>query len=104
MTLVTETGGSWHLDKRVPIATIGAIVIQAMALAWMVSSMNSRIEALEVYTNELKATRIRERMAVEEAATVDMRATQAHLDQQLDRLEVKIDRVSERLGVRPPVQ
>jgi len=104
MTLVTETGGSWHLDKRVPIATIGAIVLQALALGWMVSSMDSRIAALEVYTNEIRGARIRERMAVEEAATVNLRETQGHLDQQLDRLEVKIDRVSERLGVRPSPQ
>jgi hypothetical protein len=101
MTITEEKpGGSWHLDRRVPIATIGAIILQAAAFGWMVSSMDSRIQSLENYSVELRAAKITERLAVEEAATIELRASNVHVGQQLDRLENKIDHLSERLGVR----
>lgn len=38
---------SWHLDKRVPIALVGAILIQTFTLGWWSASMSYRISALE---------------------------------------------------------
>lgn len=92
------TGAEWHLDKRVPIATIGAIVLQAVALGWMVSAMDGRVQALEIYTNELKAARISERLAIVETNTAQSNRKFEHLDMQLNRLEDKVDRIADRVG------
>jgi hypothetical protein len=95
-----DTENSWHLDKRVPIATVIAIIVQAVAFGMMVSSMDGRILALESYSSELRAARLRERIAVEEAATIQTVSKFSHLDDQLDRLEDKIDKIAERVGAR----
>ena len=39
------TEQQWHLDKRVPIALILAIIIQVAGAAYWASKMESRIEA-----------------------------------------------------------
>jgi hypothetical protein len=91
---------AWHLDKRIPIATILAILGQAIALGWLASSMDGRIAALEAYSNEMKSARIRERMSVEEANTVVASQRFQHLDNQLDRLEDKVDRIADKVGAK----
>ena len=41
----------WHLDKRVPIALIFAIVMQTGAAFWWASSISSRVEQIEMRFN-----------------------------------------------------
>ena len=91
---------AWHLDKRVPIVTVIAILGQAVALGWLASSMDGRVAALEVYATELRSSRLRERIAVEEANTVVTGQRFEHLDNQLDRLEDKLDKIAEKIGAR----
>lgn len=43
----TPEEGARHLDKKVPIALIGSLVLQSMALVWWASKMDSRVEQLE---------------------------------------------------------
>lgn len=38
---------TWHLDKRVPIALIGALILQTFAFGWWASAITSRVELLE---------------------------------------------------------
>jgi hypothetical protein len=33
----------WHLDRRVPVAIIGALIIQTSAIIWWASSINERV-------------------------------------------------------------
>jgi len=91
---------NWHLDKRVPIATIAAIIMQAAAFGWMASSMDSRIAALENYTSELRAARLRERMAIVETTNVEAGKKFDHIDAQLGRVEDKLDRIADRVGAK----
>jgi|TARA_R110000868_G_scaffold64782_2_gene194473 hypothetical protein len=95
-----DEDSNWHLDKRIPIVTLIAILGQAVALGWMASSMDGRIAQLEAYTEELRVSRIRERMAVEEAATVVTSQRFVQLDNQLDRLEDKVDKIAEKIGAK----
>jgi hypothetical protein len=98
---MTEASSSdWHLDKRVPIATILAILGQAIMLGWVAASMNTRIDNLEEYTTELKASKLRERMAVIESDVRINRERFLHLDGQLDKLDTKIDKIADRVGAR----
>jgi outer membrane murein-binding lipoprotein Lpp len=62
--------------------------------------MDGRIAALEVYTNEMKAARVRERLSVEEANTAVSSQRFIHLDSQLDRLEDKVDKIADKVGAR----
>jgi hypothetical protein len=39
--------GSWHLDKRVPVALIFTIFIQTSAIVWWAAGINARVEQLE---------------------------------------------------------
>jgi hypothetical protein len=91
---VTE---NWHLDKRIPIATILAILGQAIALGWLASSMDGRISALEkvadAQSSMTNATHVTERIAV-------LESNQVHINQQLDHMDVKLDRITERLNIK----
>ena len=91
---------SWHLDKKVPIATITAIAIQAAALGWMASSMDGRINALENYATELRVARLRERMAIVETTAAEANTKFEHIDGQLDKLDDKLDRIADRVGAK----
>lgn len=37
----------WHLDKRIPIAIIAAILMQSSAAIWWASAVSARMEVLE---------------------------------------------------------
>lgn len=73
----------WHLDKRVPIALILALIMQtAGALTWA-GAASERINQLERQTQDRNA--IGERTARVEEQVRYMRVT-------LDRIEEKLDR------------
>jgi hypothetical protein len=44
----------WHLDKRVPIAFIAAIVAQTFMFGWIASAFNARVESIEQYIEDAK--------------------------------------------------
>jgi hypothetical protein len=67
--------GRWHLDRRVPIALIVAMVIQTGGIVWWAASASERLAALE--------------------KKVDSTAPQAD---RLTRVEVKLDVVQDNLG------
>ena len=79
-----ETGSRWHLDRRVPLALIMAILIQtAGALTWA-GAATERINQLERQVTE--GGDLGERTARLEEHSVFMRAA-------LERIERKLDRV-----------
>jgi hypothetical protein len=86
---------NWHLDKRIPIVTLFGLLAQAAAIVWFAATMSARLQSLEtlsVAANQTKLTeRISERMSVEEEKSRQFTATFSHIDQQLDRIEKKID-------------
>jgi hypothetical protein len=44
---VSEDDKHWHLDKRVPLALIFAILVQTGAALWWAAGVNARVEQLE---------------------------------------------------------
>ena len=40
-------GGSWHLDKRVPVALILAIALQSFTAIWWAGRIDSRVDSIE---------------------------------------------------------
>lgn len=88
-----EENGRWHLDKRVPITLIIAILVQTGAFIWMISSMHEqiqqnerRIELLEARFTETKA------IVAQNATSVAVSAeTLRNIEASLARIEKKID-------------
>jgi hypothetical protein len=37
----------WHLDKKVPIALIGTLLAQTIAIVWWAANLSTRVDALE---------------------------------------------------------
>ncbi len=68
----------WHLDKRIPLALIGAILAQtAIAAAW-VSSTNERITALEQWRTDNKE--VAADIAVIKSQITDIKDTLERID------------------------
>lgn len=44
---------NWHLDKKVPLALIGAIVLQAVVVGAWTTSISARVSATENKASEL---------------------------------------------------
>ena len=79
--------GRWHLDKKVPIALIVAILIQTGTGVWWLSSINSRVVSLEARTaasSDQPGRIIRVETQIENMNTL------------MRRIEEKLDRVLER--------
>lgn len=49
-----ETDGGWHLDKRVPVALIVAILLQTFGFGFWLATQNARIERLEEFARDNK--------------------------------------------------
>lgn len=52
----------WHLDKRVPLALIVAIIIQSLGAVWWAGQMDERVahlEALNVKNGNVEARLVR---------------------------------------------
>ncbi|MCE7997376.1 MAG: hypothetical protein HEP70_00815 [Rhodobiaceae bacterium] len=82
-----KTPGRWHLDKRVPIALIVAILIQtAGALTWA-GAASERINHLE--RQVINDDDMGERTARLEAQAAYMRATLTRIEDKLDRVIAK---------------
>ncbi|MEQ8746960.1 hypothetical protein [Pyruvatibacter sp.] len=82
----TVDNGHWHLDKRVPIALIAAMTIQtAGALIWAGAAMQ-RIDYME-----------RELIAISGVGerTARLEEQMRYLRQSVDRIETKLDRLSD---------
>ena len=80
-----ETTGKWHLDKRVPISLIIAIIIQTMSFVWFFSKMDSRIASLESGAITQKERDDRQDNNVKDGLNT-LRADIKEIDRKIDRL------------------
>ena len=81
---------SWHLDKRIPVAMIFAILGQAGALIFWGATISQRVTYIE---GELRARApIVERSLQTES---DLRSLRLDTTSRLDRIENKLDRLIE---------
>lgn len=78
------TDNGWHLDKKVPIGIIIAIIIQTFSLGWFVARMESRITALEI--SQSQRADERDRLITMEERLKAALESMARIERQLDRL------------------
>lgn len=76
---------AWHLDKRVPIALIAAVVGQTAVAGWAMSKFDSRLATLE------------EKLAREEASTKDSERESKDILSRMVRVEVQTGAILEGL-------
>ena len=81
-TITSDRG--WHLDKKVPIGIILAIIIQTFSLGWFVARMDSRITHLEV--SQAQRADERDRLITMEERLKAALESMARIERQLDRL------------------
>lgn len=70
--------GDWRIDKRIPVALIVALLIQAAAAVWWAASADARLSVLE--QKVVTSAEDRERLA-------RIEATVTGIDQRLVRME-----------------
>lgn len=91
-----ETSEHWHLDKKVPIGIIFAIVLQGLGAVLYVARMEARLDQrlalIEADNRQLHAGR--------QDSDRQRAADSSALANRLDRLESKLDRLIETRGQR----
>ena len=83
---------SWHLDKKVPVSLIIAMVAQVVAVTWFFAELKQDIELLKA---EVAVQKEADKYIME-IQKDDMKIIQGHYA----RLEAKLDRLIEREKVK----
>ena len=86
---------SWHLDKKVPIAVIFAILIQSGAVIWFGGKLSTRVDNLESIVKEHTLSLVDRKDEDHERAEriVKLESFRTHIDRQLDRMNSKLDQL-----------
>lgn len=89
----TEAEGQWHLDKRVPVAIIFAILVQSGSMIWWASNMNARVENLEADRTEAEAReQVTTRTVSEQGRDIAVMVSQMQeTNRQLERLYAQVE-------------
>ena len=82
-----QAGDGWHLDKKVPISIIAALLIQSATALWFLSKLDSRVFALEA-----GQVSQRDRDERQDRSNAD---AFSDLHRQLERIDAKLDRLIE---------
>jgi type VI protein secretion system component VasK len=82
---------SWHLSKSVPISLIFALVVQAAAIVWSVSAMNSSID-----NNRERIVRVETRTEKLESLVQDQAVLMARMDENIKAIRDIIERMAQK--------
>lgn len=89
-----ETKSGWHLDRRVPIALVFALLFQAIAVVWWGSKLDSRVEIIEtvMLTMDVDGTKLaREQIASMRERTLVLETRLTAMQDTLSRIERLIE-------------
>lgn len=79
----------WHLDKRVPVTMILAILIQGIGFVWFISSLSSNFDNLSIRvqqnSTEIRRTVQRQQQQAQDGAA--MKQELLGISRSLDRLD-----------------
>lgn len=82
----------WHLDKKVPISIIFAIVLQCVSFTWFMGKQDARITLIE----QSRVERISAQHDRDERQDQDTAARFEEVSKRLDKMDGKLDRLIER--------
>ena len=83
-----ESKESWHLDKKVPLSLIFAMLIQAAMVIWAVADIKKDVEVLKSQITQQHDRDERQDKTVNEIV--------AELRTRLERMDTKLDRLIEK--------
>ena len=81
---MSEPDRHWHLDKRVPIAIIFAIMTQTAGITWWAARLDSRVAMLEAEV--ASRDKFRDRITIVETKMIELTNGQRRIEGKLDRL------------------
>ena len=84
-----QNNNSWHLSKSVPVSLIVALVLQAAAIVWTVSQMQSSIEA-----NAMNIVKIETRTEKLELAVQGQAVALARIDENIKAIRMSVERIA----------
>jgi len=87
--MTKEQNNSWHLSKSVPVSLIVALVLQAAAIVWTVSQMQSNIEA-----NAMSIVKIETRTEKLELAVQGQAVALARIDENIKAIRMSVERMA----------
>lgn len=88
--------GDWHLDKRVPISLIMAIIIQTATFVWLISAMDTRLNSNIARTERLEQQTMT-RLAAQELR-IDQNSTNvAVINENLKYMRESLERIERAL-------
>ena len=79
---------NWHLDRKVPLTLIFAMLVQAGMVIWAVADVKKDVEILKV-----QATSQRERDERQDKSAAE---AYQRLSYQLEKIDAKLDRLTEK--------
>lgn len=82
----------WHLDKRVPITLLIAIIAQTFALGWFIKGIDSRVALVEGRTLQLE----RDAQETREASVTNSTSI-AVINQNLDEIHRTLVRIEKKM-------
>ena len=85
--------GHWSLDKRVPIATLFALIGQTGGMVWWASSLQSTVSQ---HSQTLEDFRVNGTPVIR-AEIAGLKERSSSFDQRLERIENGIDRLDRKL-------
>ncbi|MCP4386532.1 MAG: hypothetical protein GY798_34835 [Hyphomicrobiales bacterium] len=86
----TPPGSGWHLDKRVPLAMIFAIIVQTIGLVVFVARLETRVAHLEANDARTTSLDLSGRIIRVETQLAGLNETTVRIERKVDSL---IDRV-----------
>jgi septal ring factor EnvC (AmiA/AmiB activator) len=87
--MTKEQNNSWHLSKSVPVSLIVALVLQASAIVWTVSQMQSSIAA-----NASSILKIETRTEKLELAVQGQAVALARIDENIKAIRTHVERIA----------
>lgn len=79
----TQHKEGWHLDKRVPLALIFAIVVQTAGMVAWFTTLGNRVTAVEAWQEKNDATR--DRLTAIETQLSGMKDSLVRIERKLDK-------------------
>lgn len=86
--MTAPTKESWHLDKKVPLSLIFAMLIQAAMVIWAVADIKKDVEILK--------SRVATQQDRDDRQDKTLGEVVSRLQTQLERMDGKLDRLIER--------
>lgn len=96
----------WHVGKEIPLALIGAVLVQTAGGIWWMAQLSSKLDVAVTTISELKNERYtqqdyrRDRLLLDQQFQ-SMTNADRELDRRMSAIENRMDRQEVRSGERP---